>query len=62
MPCRSTSWNGDADALPFFHVSNIAERVNDSYSSSVALGLTGCSLTQIVFNTEMTPNLLPIPA
>jgi len=48
--------------LPVLRSPNIAERVNDSYSSSVAFGLTGCWLAQIVFTAGMTPNLLPITA
>ena len=48
--------------LPIFHATNVAEPVTDSYSSSVAFGLTGCSLAQIVFNAGMTLILLPIPA
>jgi cell division protein FtsW (lipid II flippase) len=38
---------------------SIAERANDFYSSSVTLGLPGCSLAPIVFNLGMTLNLEP---
>lgn len=38
---------------------SIAERASDFYSSSVTLGLMGCSLAPIVFNLGMTLNLTP---
>ena len=43
-------------------IMNIAERVNDFYSSLIAFGLMGCSLAPIVFNLEKTLNLLPTTA
>jgi cell division protein FtsW (lipid II flippase) len=47
---------------PVDRAANVAERVNDSYSSSVAFGLTGCRLAQIVFNAGTTLNLPLMPA
>jgi len=38
---------------------SIAEREHDFYSSSVTLGLRGCSLAPIVLNLERTVNLKP---
>ena len=43
-------------------ITNIAVGANDSYSSSLAFGLMGCSLAQIIFNVGMTLNLMPTSA
>jgi cell division protein FtsW (lipid II flippase) len=52
----------DVDTPLVLHITNIAVGANDSYSSSLAFGLMGCSLAQIVFNIGMTLNLMPTSA
>jgi rod shape determining protein RodA len=44
----------------FLRITNIAERVNESYSSLVAFGLMGCWLVHLVVNVGMPLNLMPI--
>jgi rod shape determining protein RodA len=46
--------------MRFLRITNIAERVNESYSSLVAFGLMGCWLVDTVVNAGMTLNLMPI--
>lgn len=47
------------DTSLVLRTTSIAERANDFYSSSVTLGLLGCSLAPIVFNLGTTLNLKP---
>jgi cell division protein FtsW (lipid II flippase) len=47
------------DTSLVLRTTSIAERANDFYSSSVTLGLPGCSLAPIAFNLGMTLNLPP---